>query len=322
MLIRIIKPYNTKGLDADAKIFYECLKSINPNWDIKINSENELKNYKKVDDVHIYVSNTDVELLKYAKIKMFMINHELFLQKESDLNILKNIDYILARNQTGFDFANKVKNMHNLKYKVVLIKFKTLFPVIDIDKIWNVVLHSAGEHHWKQTDTIIKCWNKYDDLIPIVITCTDQCYRNIKNLIDPNKKNILIYNELLPSEKFIELKNKIGIHLCPSIVEGFGHYINEARKVKSLVITSNMGPMNEMINSSSGFLINCDQFLKKKNNSDLCIINEDNMYNIIKEVVNTPLEKRKDMIDLAYKNYEDDSQYFYDKMKDLFENLT
>jgi hypothetical protein len=320
MQIRIIKPYNTKGLDADANIFKSVLEKINNKYNIIISSENDKIN--KIDDIHIYVSNTNKDILKFGKIKMFMINHELFMQKEEDKFVLQEIDYILARNQIGFNWATKFKEKYNFKYTVVLIKFTTNFPIIKTEKIWNAFLHSAGEHHWKQTDSIIKCWLNHPELPLITITCVEQCYRNIKNILgDKKPSNILLYNYLLPYDKYIEIKNRIGIHLCPSIVEGFGHYINEGRKVQSLVITSNLPPMNELINNDSGILINCDKIEKKRNGADLCIITEETLYTEIKKVIDITLEDKWKLIEKGYNDYLDDTKYFEESIKNLFNSL-
>jgi len=139
-----------------------------------------------------------------------------------------------------------------------------------------------------------------------------------------NKKpsNILLYNYLLPYDKYVEIKNRIGIHLCPSIVEGFGHYINEGRKLKSLVITSNLPPMNELISNDSGILINCDKIEKKRNGADLCIINEETLYTEIKKVIDINLEDKWKLIEKGYDDYINDTKYFEESMKSLFNSLT
>jgi hypothetical protein len=317
MIIRIIKPYNTKGLDADANIFKNIIQKVYPHYTIIIDTQ-EAKLHS-VDDVHIYISNTSEHLLKWAKTKMFMINHELFMQKDKDKDVLKNIDIVLARNNVGFKWASDIKEKYGLRYKVKLIKFTSNIPIVDIEKNWNMILHTAGEHHWKQTDAIIKAWIEHDDLPTIIITCTDQCYRNIQKLI-PSKlpKNIVLYDSLIPKDDFIKIKNRIGIHLCPSIVEGFGHYINEARKVKSLVITSNLPPMNELIDNSSGVLIDCKDIGKKKNGADLCFISSDDIYKAVVRTINIDIDVRIKMVESAYNNFLDDYTYFEKAITELF----
>jgi hypothetical protein len=320
-ILRIVKPYNTKGLDADSRIFYNLLSKEINNLDIHINTEDEILKMKPNDDIHIYISNTSEEILKYCKIKIFMINHELFHQKQSDLNILKELDYVIARNNVGFNWANKIKKENGLKYEVKLIKFTSDFPKLNVEKNWNKILHSAGEHHWKQTDAIIKCWKKYNDLPEIIITCTDQCYINIKKLLIDKPKNVIIHNSLIPMNEFIKLKNEIGIHLCPSIVEGYGHYINEARKLKSLVITSDLAPMNELINDKTGILIKCDDKGKKKNGADLCFIKEESIYKAVKKAMELTNDAKDIMIEGAYNDYISDENYFKTNMVQFINNI-
>jgi hypothetical protein len=320
-MIRIIKQYNTTGFDSDANIFKETIKKYT-NIPLQISNQEEIKPDDADDLIHIYISNLSISklfILTKAKIRMFMINHELFLQTEDDLKVLSELEYILARNKIGYEWALNIKNKYNLKYDIKLIKFTSLFKIIDTQKIWNTFLHSAGEHHWKHTDAIIKCWNSHPELPLIIITCTKQCYKNIKNLLNKNTKNILFYNYLLPYKKFIKIKNKIGIHLCPSIVEGFGHYINEARKVKSFVITSNLAPMNEFITPDSGYLIKCSEIRKKKNGSDLCIIDPEEIYKSVKYVLDMDIDTRIKMVENAHIAFDEDTKYFENAIKELFE---
>lgn len=313
--IRIIIPYKTSGLDADAIIYSKIIRKINKYNEVKINKSDDIAKLEKpipIDDIHIYISNADKRWFPYCKKKYFMVNHELFFQSEKDRDEIQQIDTALCRTHIGSIWANKVKSEQSFKYDVEETKFTTFFPEKDITKHWNILLHSAGEHHWKQTDSIIKAWQQHTDLPLIIITCTDQCFRNIEPLLKKGgyPKNMYLHKKLLEYEEFVIVKNKIGMHLCPSIVEGYGHYINEARKIKSLVITTNMAPMNELIDETCGVLINCSSYGTKKNGTPLCFVTEHDIYNGVMLALSMTIEKRKELAEVAYQRYLDDSRTF------------
>eukprot|EP00877_Chromochloris_zofingiensis_P010921 jgi/Chrzof1/6082/Cz17g09020.t1 len=46
--------------------------------------------------------------------------------------------------------------------------------------------------------------------------------------------------------------------MCVSEKEGFGHYLNEARAVAALVITTDHPPMNELVTASTGILVSVE----------------------------------------------------------------
>jgi glycosyltransferase involved in cell wall biosynthesis len=68
-------------------------------------------------------------------------------------------------------------------------------------------------------------------------------------------KNVVIYKKHIDSFAYHKLQVSIGIHLCPSMIEGFGHYINEARALGRLAVTTDLAPMNELVDDQSGFVI-------------------------------------------------------------------
>jgi hypothetical protein len=55
------------------------------------------------------------------------------------------------------------------------------------------------------------------------------------------------------------LQSVADVHMCPSIIEGWGQYIDEGRRAKSVVLTLDAPPMNELISdrpdSVSGVLV-------------------------------------------------------------------
>ena len=55
------------------------------------------------------------------------------------------------------------------------------------------------------------------------------------------------------------------IHLCPSLIEGWGQYIDEGRRSKSVVVTLDAPPMNELIkDNKSGVLVKAYNGLKMR----------------------------------------------------------
>lgn len=323
MNIRIIMPYQTVGFESDAKIYKKILNEIFPKYNCIIVDSDRAKPSEH-DNIHLYISNVDKKWFPFADVKMLMINHELFFQSEKDKDLARysELNYVLCRTQIGYDWAMKIKLEQGFKYSIILTRFTTVFPSLSIQKDQNLILHSAGEHHWKQTDSIIKAWQKYPDLPLLILTCTGQCFRNVEPILKKGgyPRNIHFHKKLLDYEKFVSLKNRAGIHLCPSIVEGYGHYINESRKVKSLVITTNFPPMNELVDDTCGILINCSSYGNKKNGTTLCFVNEDDIYNAVKTALNLPEETRKLLVDRAYEKFISDEKEFKTTMKKLIED--
>jgi len=59
----------------------------------------------------------------------------------------------------------------------------------------------------------------------------------------------------LDADEYFDMAWRYGIHLCSSEVEGFGHYINEARALAAVPVVLDAPPMNELVDKESGFLI-------------------------------------------------------------------
>ena len=67
--------------------------------------------------------------------------------------------------------------------------------------------------------------------------------------------NLRWFSGWLAQEDYFPALARGGIHLCTSQIEGFGHYINEARAMAALVITLDSPPMNELITRDTGILV-------------------------------------------------------------------
>jgi len=141
----------------------------------------------------------------------------------------------------------------------------------------HLVVHLAGFSWLKGTLEVLRAWFEQGGAAldaTLFITCqpTDYApvsdalaywdlqgaqpgaeYRGITGL--ERKGNVYLARHRLPLETIIDLANAAAIHLCPSLTEGWGHIINNARAVGAVVITTDAAPMNELVDNSCGFLV-------------------------------------------------------------------
>lgn len=110
------------------------------------------------------------------------------------------------------------------------------------------VLHVRGASMTKGTETVFEAYKLAGNYLPPLTVVTRD---PIEGLPHPNVELVMA-----PSDGNLrELMNSHRIHLCPSIVEGWGHHINEALSCRSIVVTTDASPMNEHVMPSFGRLL-------------------------------------------------------------------
>ena len=289
--VRIVLSDNTVGLYNDALVYKTFLESKS----IKTFIYDEKKDPFEVVSVNIFVGNlVNATLLKFAGHNWFMINHEMVLRHEREIDTLKKIDLFICKTLVAARVMTEAKKKYGFVGKITYSKHTTFFKDLNLQKDWNLIIHTAGQHAWKQTDVVINCWYNHSDLPLITITCYDLCESNLsayisehilKKIKNNSVKNINFTSTKLDHDSLVMLKNKAGCHICPSMVEGYGHYINEARIVGAVVICTNIEPVNELITSNEGILIECERKVPKTL-AELCFIDEKSLYNAVKTYLN------------------------------------
>ena len=133
-------------------------------------------------------------------------------------------------------------------------------------------LHVAGSSPHKGTSNILQAWL----LNPQWPTLTITSHNNkLLDIILPQIKQQLGISQLPPNILHIDTKlsreeiaivlTSHGVHLCLSGMEGFGHYLNEARAVGALAVTTDYPPMNEMVTPDTGVLVPPSKMLEWTN---------------------------------------------------------
>lgn len=143
------------------------------------------------------------------------------------------------------------------------------------------LLHIEGKSMLKNTDALISAYQLHPEL--------EKCYAISSR--SKGKYNGLEFFERLPFDKLKVLLNACLIHICPSMYEGFGHYINEARSTGAVVITTNQPPMNEFIKDKR-FLVEGHR-ARNHNLVPLFKVGAADLANTIESVYNMDFEELK-----------------------------
>lgn len=158
------------------------------------------------------------------------------------------------------------------------------------------------------------------------------------NLIDrvQTASNIRLINTQVEPIAFGKMIAEAAFFLCPSVMEGYGHYINQARASGGVVVTTDAPPMNELITSPDmGVFVDAtvrqdsNQFLGGASTKPHALRDIDGMVGVItKEAVcgavdelvfHTKAWQREAMATRAREQYHVDTAFFAREMRWLRE---
>jgi hypothetical protein len=120
-------------------------------------------------------------------------------------------------------------------------------------------LHTAGTSIQKGTKQVLDCWLGKPELPPLQLHMAQDLFdgafsAKYAKRIDQST-NVFLHTGRLEPAAFGRLITDAAFFMCPSLQEGYGHYINQARSSRALIFTTDIAPMNELITPSSGALI-------------------------------------------------------------------
>jgi len=265
--IRIVAPAGSTGTDTDARIYHRLL----PNSYIIFVDEDDLDSHPEIGtlaEVNLYIEHplgSSKEFQKFpANQHWLMVNHEMLSWSPS----LREIDVFLCKTQHAFHLLQHLKKSHHLKGQIVYTKHTSTDLGPEGSKDWNLFVHFAGKSWLKQTAAVLKAWinnrgfpeYRYPRL---VVSCRDRCLTTevaqLLNDFDSEGKHKKYPNiqvkSLIPKREFETLQRTAGVYLCPSLTEGYGHYLNEGRSAGAVIVTVDGPPMNELVTSENGILI-------------------------------------------------------------------
>ena len=252
--INIICYYNAHGLAKDGRLMAEILRQndhdviqadlVSPPLSLRLKRKLEYKIKRKpIYDINIHVESCVPSLFHLARRNILLPNLEA-LRPETAKH-LETFDGIFCKTQEAYTV------LRDKGLPVSMVGFST--PARRrANRIpnWRSFFHASGARlpgavSVKGTDVIYRVWSSRPDWPTVTMT---GCHY-------PSRLNINCINGYVTESKYIDMQNESGIHLCPSEMEGFGHYIVEPMSAGCVVATTDGAPMNELISPDRGFLI-------------------------------------------------------------------
>jgi len=244
-------------------------------------------------DIQLFIEHIILEhpLETFPSKKSYIFINQEYIQDWDIARILDKTVIPLCKTQEAFKTLYKL-GITNAIY--VGFGNNNQFKYINkIDKLNNLFIHIVGSSPMKGTKTLINTWIYKKINYPLIITGNNKSGGNtnlfnywkslkpkLKDLPDsvldkweewkqltnandnaklPKFENIdsIYFCNTVLDYNVIQFLQVIGeIHMCPSLIEGWGQYIDEGRRSKSVVVTLNAPPMNELIkNGKTGILV-------------------------------------------------------------------
>jgi len=185
-------------------------------------------------------------------------------------------------------------------------------------------LHVAGSSPHKGTSNILQAWISNPQYPPLTITShnnklLDMILKQMREQLGIVKlpPNIHHIDTKLSREEISHIMSRHGVHLCLSGMEGFGHYLNEARSHQALVVTTDYAPMNEMIlHDDTGILVPYTNMLEWTNGLPFANVGPVQIIEMMKQVLlPMSLKARAEMATKARTAFEKDRDKFQERMQ-------
>jgi hypothetical protein len=123
------------------------------------------------------------------------------------------------------------------------------------ERSWEQCLHVCGKSPQKNADVVVTTWMQNPDLPPMTVVASARAGLDLSMPLRASANLTLLLQQQSESQ-LRALQRKVGIHVCPSFTEGFGHSLNEARSAAAVLITTAAPPMDELVEDGrSGVLV-------------------------------------------------------------------
>lgn len=227
------------GIGNDMEVFMRAWKLVS--LKNKIKSEFRVVDYRdyqcKYANLNVFFENLNPVFYPYANKNVLIPNQEYFFRRW--LPYLESVDEVWCKTKYGFD------TMKTIHPRVKYISWTTFIHEDKVPPLENTqskkkeFLLIAGKSENKNAEFVTKNWDPSWPALHVYYQ------KEIFALKEIAQDNIIYHREFVSNKQISEIQNTYWYHICASSMEGFGHYINEARERGAYVITTSGFPMKE-----------------------------------------------------------------------------
>ena len=195
----------------------------------------------------------------------------------------------------------------NLGKKVKYIGFSSLDREIpstnpDYDRFF----HLAGSSTMKNTKLLLSLWEKHPEWPTLTLI------QHPSNAPEKVPANVNLVAKYMDDQVLKSMQNEHGIHLCPSISEGWGHYLVEGMSCRAVVLTTDAPPMNEIVDSRRGLLVPFSES-EKRHLGTVYRTTPENLERAIKNLLVMPQSEKRELGDSAREWFVHNEAEFYSR---------
>jgi hypothetical protein len=267
MNIRICH-HETQGLINDAVILRQVVVRKHPSAVVEVVCYPEQSLYSTSNvtppptDVQLFLEHIHPVYLNSSSRNIFIPNPEFMNQIDARHAQSDQVSKIVAKTQSGFRALCGAFGT-----KVCFWGWTSIDRLDEtVWKTYDECIHVKGCSPYKNSQMVVNLWVQHPEWPMLHLVTYGNPERN--GYLELNKEyinvtdNIRLYQRKVDEAALTRLMNRSGIHICPSRMEGFGHYVNEARSCGSYVITTDGEPMNELVSRHTGCLVEVDESIK------------------------------------------------------------
>ena len=309
--LNIIARTNGVGLDRDVDLIHDVATAAG--YQVTVSHCRSIPFYanwfggKQEFDANIFLERIFPRWLGSARVNLLIPNQERFPQRH--VSRLRKIDHILCKSEHALEIFSEI---HPSCHFTGFISSNHNDPTIP--RRQNAILHLAGRSTLKGTEVILKLWGKHPEWPTLTLL------QHKDNAPERVPENINLITDYLSDEDIVKLVNEHPIHLCPSLSEGWGHYIVEAMSCGAIVITTDGPPMNELVRPDRGVLVSAPETEPRHLGTNF-IVNPSSLEAAIERALTMPTQERDRISQAAQQWAVDNHQKFERRFIETLEEI-